>query len=60
MRLARATALVEYYAERNKVARTSHGRTWKKKHKGNFSIIVGESTGQLVESGPAASLARYP
>jgi hypothetical protein len=40
MRLARATALVEYYAERNKVARSSHGRTWKKKHKGVKYLLL--------------------
>jgi SRSO17 transposase len=32
LRLARATALVEYYVRRNKVARESHAKTWKKKH----------------------------
>jgi hypothetical protein len=40
MRLARATALVEYYAERNKVARSSHGRTWRKKHKGVKYLLL--------------------
>ena len=33
LRLARATVLVEYYVQRNKVARESHAKTWKKKHR---------------------------
>lgn len=33
MRLTRATALVAYYLQRNRVARESHERTWRKKHK---------------------------
>jgi hypothetical protein len=33
LRLARATALVDYYVRRNKVARASHAKTWKKKHR---------------------------
>jgi SRSO17 transposase len=32
LRLARATALVEYYLRRNRVARKSHERTWLRKH----------------------------
>jgi hypothetical protein len=33
LRLARATALVDYYVRRTKVARESHAKTWKKKHR---------------------------
>ena len=32
-RLTRVTALVEYYLRRNRVARESHEKTWRKKHK---------------------------
>jgi hypothetical protein len=40
MRLARATALVQYYLIRNRVARQSHERTWWKKHEGvNFLLL---------------------
>ena len=40
MRLARATALVQYYIIRNRVARQSHERTWWKKHEGvNFLLL---------------------
>ena len=34
LRLARATALVDYYLRRNKVARRSHAKTWRAKHRG--------------------------
>jgi hypothetical protein len=34
LRLARAVALVEYHIRRNRVAKTSHDKTWKEKHKG--------------------------
>jgi len=34
MRLPRATALVEYHVRRNEVARTSHAKTWRAKHRG--------------------------
>ena len=34
LRLSRATALVDYHVRRNKAAKTSHDKTWKKKHKG--------------------------
>jgi hypothetical protein len=33
LRQARATALVAYDVRRNKVARESHAKTWKKKHR---------------------------
>ena len=33
LRLPRATALVDYHVQRNGVARKSHAKTWKKKHK---------------------------
>ena len=32
--LARATALVDYHVNRNKVARQSHAKTWRAKHRG--------------------------
>jgi hypothetical protein len=32
--LALATALVDYHIRRNKVAKASHDKTWKGKHKG--------------------------
>ena len=32
--LARATALVNYYLRRNEVARRSHAKTWRAKHRG--------------------------
>jgi hypothetical protein len=31
---------VGYYVERTKVARTSHERTWKKKHKGVKYLLL--------------------
>jgi hypothetical protein len=34
LRLPRATALVDYHIDRNKVAKASHEKTWKKKHRG--------------------------
>jgi SRSO17 transposase len=34
LRLARATALVDYYLRRNEVARRSHAKTWQAKHRG--------------------------
>ena len=34
LRLSRATALVDYHVDRNKVAKRSHVKAWKKKHKG--------------------------
>jgi hypothetical protein len=33
LRLARAIDLVDYHVRRNEVAKASHGKTWKKKHK---------------------------
>jgi SRSO17 transposase len=33
LRLARATALVDYYLRRNEVARRSHAKTWRAKHR---------------------------
>jgi hypothetical protein len=33
LRLPRAVALVEYHVHRNKVAKASHDKTWKKKHR---------------------------
>jgi hypothetical protein len=40
MRLTRATELVEYYVTRNKVARESHERTWREKHKGVGFLLL--------------------
>ena len=34
LRLPRATALVEYHVRRNEVARKSHAKTWRTKHRG--------------------------
>ena len=34
LRLPRAVALVEYHVDRNKIAKASHDKTWKKKHRG--------------------------
>jgi hypothetical protein len=34
LRLRRATALVDYHVHRNEVARTSHAKTWRAKHRG--------------------------
>jgi hypothetical protein len=34
LRLPRAVALVDYHTRRNKVAKASHEKTWKEKHKG--------------------------
>ena len=34
LRLPRATALVDYPVRRNEVARKSHAKTWKAKHRG--------------------------
>ena len=33
LRLARAIELVEYHVRRNKVAKASHSKTWKRKHR---------------------------
>jgi hypothetical protein len=33
LKLPRAVALVDYHIRRNKVAKTSHDKTWKEKHK---------------------------
>jgi hypothetical protein len=40
MRLTRATVLVEYYLQRNRVARQSHERTWRKKHDGVRFLLL--------------------
>ena len=34
LKLPRAVALVDYHIRRNKVAKASHDKTWKEKHKG--------------------------
>jgi hypothetical protein len=34
LRLARAIALVDYHLRRNEVARRSHAKTWRAKHRG--------------------------
>ena len=34
LRLPRAVALVDYHIRRNKVAKASHDKTWKEKHRG--------------------------
>ena len=34
LKLTRATALVSYYVRRNEVARRSHAKTWRAKHRG--------------------------
>jgi hypothetical protein len=34
LRLPRATALVDYHVQRNKVAKTSHEKTWRTRHAG--------------------------
>jgi SRSO17 transposase len=34
LRLPRAVLLVEYHVHRNKIAKASHDKTWKKKHRG--------------------------
>ena len=34
LRLARAIALVDYHVRRNEVARKSHAKTWRAKHRG--------------------------
>ena len=34
LKLLRAVALVDYHIHRNQVAKTSHDKTWKEKHKG--------------------------
>ena len=33
LKLQRATLLVDYHVRRNKVAKASHDKTWKKKHR---------------------------
>ena len=37
-RLPRATVLVDYNVRRNAVARTSHAKTWRAKHRGVKSL----------------------
>ena len=34
LKLPRTVALVDYHIRRNKVAKASHDKTWKEKHKG--------------------------
>ena len=34
LRLSRATALVEYHVRRNDVARKSHAKSWRARHRG--------------------------
>ena len=34
LKLPRATALVDYHLRRNEVARKSHTKTWRAKHRG--------------------------
>jgi hypothetical protein len=34
LKLLRAIALVDYHIRRNRVAKTSHDKTWNEKHKG--------------------------
>jgi hypothetical protein len=34
LKLVRAIALVEYHIRRNRVAKVSHDKTWKEKHRG--------------------------
>ena len=34
LKLVRAIALVEYHIRRNRVAKASHDKTWKEKHRG--------------------------
>lgn len=34
LKLLRAVALVDYHIRRNMVAKASHDKTWKQKHKG--------------------------
>ena len=34
LRLVRAIALVEYHVRRNEVARKSHAKTWRARHRG--------------------------
>jgi hypothetical protein len=34
LKLPRATALVDYHMHRNEVARKSHAKTWRAKHRG--------------------------
>jgi hypothetical protein len=34
LRLARATALVDYHVRRNEVAQKSHAKTWRARHPG--------------------------
>ena len=34
LQLARAVALVAYHIRRNRVAKASHEKTWKEKHRG--------------------------
>ena len=34
LRLPRATALVAYHVRRNEVARKSHAKTWRARHRG--------------------------
>ena len=34
VRLPRATALVDYHVRRNKLARKSHAKSWRAKHRG--------------------------
>jgi hypothetical protein len=40
LRLPRATVLVDYHVRRNAVARKSHAKTWRVKHRGvNFLLL---------------------
>ena len=38
LKLVRAVALVEYHIRRNRVAKASHDKTWKQRHRGLFYL----------------------
>jgi hypothetical protein len=38
LKLARAVALVDYHIRRNRVAKASHDKTWKEKHRGVYYL----------------------
>ena len=49
LRLPRATALVDYHVRRNEVARKSHAKTWRAKHRGReipaaVELLTGRNT----------------
>jgi hypothetical protein len=40
LKLARALALVDYHIRRNRIAKASHEKTWREKHRGVKFLLL--------------------